>query len=182
MKTLGILLQSTPYLGKKKILKIFTSEQGLISLFAQNTALTPFALAEWVYRPSQKEIYPMIDATLIDPWLHIRESYNTLSSAGLMAQDLLRTQLPNKKALELFELALFYFKRLSSAPELTAASFRLKLLLHEGLFSSDPDPIFTPTEWDQVQTLAFSRSLSAIQNVTGPPHSKIKHLFDKRFM
>ncbi len=181
--TLGLLLQQFPYLGKKKILKIFTPDLGMISLFAQNTPLAPFAVAEWVYRKSGKEIHSLQDATLIDPFLHLRQDYSTLSAAGSIAQDLLRTQMPNKKAPELFDLALFYFKKLPLSPELIAASFRLKLLLHEGLLSSNhPDPTFTSFEWEQVHALAFSRNLSAIQRVKAPPHSKIKRLFDERFL
>lgn len=178
--TTGLLLQSIPYLGKKKILKIFTPNQGLISLFTQSNCLSPFCLAEWVYRNQQKEIHSLQDASLIDPFLHLRENYTTLCAAGTIAQDLLRTQLPSKEAPKLFELAIFYLKNLSLNPDLLAASFRLKLLLHEGLFSCDRDPTFTAAEWDQVQTLAFSRSLTSIQNVKAAPHSKIRSLLDER--
>ncbi|MBU6446433.1 MAG: DNA repair protein RecO, partial [Verrucomicrobia bacterium] len=176
--SVGLLLQAIPYLGKKKILKIFTPEQGLLSLFSQNTALSPFCLAEWVFRKSAKEIQPLQDVTLIDPLLSLRESYNVIAAAGAMAQDLLRTQWPEKRAPELFDLTLFYFKHLPLNPDLLAASFRLKLLLHEGLLSDDPDPAFTPAEWTQVHTLAFSRELSKIQSVQAAPHSKIRSLLE----
>lgn len=178
--TQGLLLQSIPYLGRKKILKVFTPEHGLISLFAQKTTLDPFALAEWVFRKTQKELYPLLDETLIDPLLHLRESYASLFAAGSIAQDLFRTQLPHKKAPELFDLLLIYLKKLPLAPELLSASFRLKLLLHEGLLSHDPDPIFTSTEWQQIHTLAFSRSLSAIKTIESAPYSKINLLFEAR--
>lgn len=179
ISTRGLLLQSIPYLGEKKILKIFTPEQGLISLFAQNISLAPFALAEWVFRKNEKEIHPLLDTTLIDPLLHLRESYATLLAAGSIAQDLFRTQLPHKGAPQLFDLTLFYLKNLPLSPDLLSISFRLKLLLHEGLLS-DPDPAFTPLEWDQVRALAFSRSLAAIQKIQSVPYSKIKLLFDER--
>src|SRR5690606_10059028 len=113
--------------------------------------------------------------------LHIRESYAVISAAGVIAQDLLRTQLPNKAAPELFDLTLLYLKNLHKAPELLTASFHLKLLVYEGLFSPDPDPHFTVAEWSQVEALAFSRSLTAIQNVGSPPFTKIKSLFEERF-
>lgn len=179
---MGLLLQSIPYLGRKKIFKIFTPTHGLLSFFTQNSLFSPFSLIECVYHPSQKEIYTLQDITLVDPLLHLRESYPILSAAGLIAQDLLRTQLPQKQAPELFDLTLLYLKKLPLAPELILASFRLKLLLHEGLLSNDPDPSFTPSEWDQVQTLAFSRKLSEIQSVIAPPHSKIKQLCNQRFL
>ncbi len=176
----GLLLQSIPYLGQKKILKVFSPDQGLLSFFAQNSKLAPFLFAEWVYRKSEKEIHSLQDTTLLDPLLHLRESYNTLIAAGAIAQDLLRTQMPGKKAPELFELALFYLRRLSKSPELLAASFRLKLLLHEGLLSDEPHPFFTASEWEQVHTLAFSRKLSAIECLSSIPQTKINLLFEER--
>ncbi len=178
--TPGLLLQSIPYLGQKKILKVFSPDQGLISLFAQNTKHAPFLLAEWVYRKTEKEIHTLQDSTLLDPLLHLRENYNTLIAAGAIAQDLLRTQMPGKRAPELFDLALFYLKKLSATPELLVASFRLKLLLHEGLLSEEPHPSFSAPEWEQVHTLAFSRKLSTIQNLAPVPQSKIQLLFEER--
>lgn len=178
--TVGLLLQSISYLGQKKILKVFTPELGLLSFFAQKTKLDPFCLAEWVYRKTEKEIYPLQDATLLDPLLDLRSNYNALISAGAIAQDLLRTQLPGKRAPELFDLALLYLRKLPSAPELLAASFKLKLLLHEGLLSEEPNPSFTPLEWGQIEILAFSRKLSAIQSLQTAPYSKIQLLFEDR--
>lgn len=179
ISTVGLLLQSIPYLGKSQILKVFTPDQGLIALFSRKTTLTPFLLAEWVFRKSSKEMHSLQECTLIDPLFSLKSSYSTLSCAGCIAQDLLRTQLPQKKAPELFDLTLFYLQKLTLAPELLAASFRLKLLWHEGLLSEEIDPSFTAPEWDQVQTLAFSRDLSAIQRAI-PPHSKIRQLFETR--
>ncbi len=179
--TPGLLLQSIPYLGQKKILKIFTPEKGLLSFFASKTNLDPFCLAEWVYRPTERDIHSLRDSTLLDPFLHLRESYPALLAAGSIAQDLLKTQMPNKKASELFELALLYFRKLPASPELLAASFRLKLLLHEGLLSSEPDPAFSPPEWDQVHTLAFSRKISTILTLTAAPHAKIRFMFEEKF-
>lgn len=180
--TAGLLLKEIPYLGKKKILKIFTPDQGLVSLFAQSIPLSPFALAEWVFRKSEKEIHFLKDVTLIDPLLYLRQDYQAISAAGSIAQDLLCTQFPDKQAPELFELVLLYLKKLPFAPESITASFRLKLLLHEGLISEDPDPAFTPEEWKEVYTLAFSRSLSAIENVRLPPLNKIRHFFERRVL
>ncbi len=176
----GLLLQVVPYLGQKKILKVFTGAHGMLSLFANSCTLTPFCLAEWVFRKGEKEIHNLQEASLIDPLSHLRENYDALLSAGAIAQDLLKTQMPNKKAQELFDLAYLYFKKLSTKPAHLAASFKLKLLLHEGLFSTEPDPTFAPEEWNQVEMLAFSKSLSAIQSAPSFPHSKIKALFEQR--
>jgi DNA repair protein RecO len=180
-KISGLLLQSIPYLGQKKILKIFTPD-GLLSLFAKTSSLSPFCLAEWVYQKTLKEIYPLKDSTLLDPLLQLRQNYATLSAAGSIARDLLRSQLPNKKAPELFQLACLYLRNLSNAPAILAASFRLKLLVYEGLLAPDPEPSFTPSEWEQVSILAFARNLSLLYQLTAIPTEKIALLFEERLI
>lgn len=177
-KSEGILLQLIPYLGQKKILKILTPEEGLISLLAKSTSLSPFCIAEWVYRKTEKELFPVIDATLLDPLLELRQSYDVISAAGLIAQDLLRTQHAGKKSP--YILACAYLKKLPQNPPLLAASFRLRLLLHEGLFSFEPEPNFTSVEWEQVSILAFSRQFSEILAVKAVPFEKIRALFEER--
>ena len=180
-KTPGLLLQAIPYLGQKKILKVFTP-LGLISLFAKTSQLTPFCIAEWVYQKTEKELYPLSDTTLLDPLSELRQSYNLLTAAGTMAKDLLRSQLPNKGSPELYQLACLYFKKLPASPDMLVASFRLKLLLHEGLLSSDPEPSFTPTEWEQVATLAFARQFSTLYGLPAAPTEKIALLFEERLI
>lgn len=143
-KTPGLLLQAIPYLGSKKILKIFTPGAGLLSLFAKrvkNTALvSPFCLAEWVYQKGNREIYSLVDGSLTDGLFNLRSNYEVLSAAGEIAQDLLKTQLPGKPSHDLFALTSAIFQKLPSFkhPEILSALFRLKLLLHEGLLSLEP--------------------------------------------
>lgn len=180
-KTLGLLLQSIPYLGKKKILKVLTPS-GLLAFFARSSTLTPFCIAEWVYRKTEKELHPLLDTTLLDPLIELRQDYAVITAAGALAQDLLRSQLPNKSSPELYQLACLYFKKLPLAPDIFIASFRLKLLLHEGLLSSDPEPAFTPAEWEQVRALAFARQLSTLYHLTAIPAQKIALLFEERLL
>jgi recombinational DNA repair protein (RecF pathway) len=177
VKTSALLLQSIPYLGQKKILKLLSAEHGLISLFANSTKLSPFCLVEVLYFKTDKQIYSLKDSTLLDPLLHLRENYETLIAAGSIVQDLLRTQLPGKKAP--FDLAFAYLKKLSLNPQVLAASFKLKLLLHEGLLSYEPHISFTPTEWEQVSILAFARSFAEIQAQQTAPLKKIESLFEE---
>ena len=181
-KTQGLLLQSIPYLGKKKILKVFTREYGLLSFFSIKEEITPFLLAEWVFQKSQKELLPLKEITIIQPFSHLKESYKVLRSAGLMAKRILETQAPDKSAEKLFDLTLFYFKNLSLSPAQIVASFHIKLLLYEGLFSEEKDPLFSEEEWDLVCLLGFSKSLSAIQNISAIPYDKIQSLFEKRLL
>ncbi|MBF8263423.1 MAG: putative repair protein recO [Parachlamydiales bacterium] len=140
----GILLQTIPYLGSHRILKIFTPDAGLISLMAKhiktnNAAVTtPFCRAEWVYRKSIGEIHPLKDFAMLDPLQELRESYNIISSAGSIARDLLRSQLPGRSAKSLYELLIASFRHLKTNPAAIALSFRLKLLQFEGLIRLEP--------------------------------------------
>ena len=117
IKTAGLLLQKTPYLGHQTILKVFAPEHGMLTFFAQKISFTPFALIECVYRPQEKEMQKLMDCSLIDPLWNLRQSYDSVLAAGSIAHDLLRTQMPNKKANELFDLTVFYLKKLPIAAE-----------------------------------------------------------------
>lgn len=200
-KNLGLLLQAIPYLGTGRILKVFTREAGLISLFTKKKNLgslaSPFCTGEWVYKKGLGEIYTLKEASLIDPLLDLRKSFNSISAAGLMAQDILKSQLPEQPAESLYDLLYTYLKKLSefTHPEVLAMSFRLKLLLHEGLLSLKTQCsqcleralhlskgesfcinhslftglTFTQTEWDQLYQLAFASKFSLLNE------QKIKH-------
>src|SRR5580700_7758836 len=117
-KSPGLLLQAIPYLGQKKILKVFTPDFGLISLISQrvrNSALvSPFCLVEWVYKKKNGEIYSLVDGSLIDGLYNLRTSYKALTTAGQIAQDLLRTQMPGKSSVELFALTTAIFQKIDS--------------------------------------------------------------------
>lgn len=209
VKNQGILLQSVSYLGTTRILKVFTEESGLITLMAKKapTALvSPFCIAEWVYRKKQSEIFSLIDGALIDGLLALRQSYAALIAAGRVAQDILKTQLPGKSAPNLYRLAASYFKKIGTfkTPETLALSFRLKLLLHEGLLALQeecahcmneatglsqgesvcqkhamPGSVeFSIPEWRTLHQLAFSRSFALLEQTShsAPLENKIASL------
>lgn len=177
--SVGLLLQSTPYLGQKKILKVFTKDQGLLTFFSAKTKLAPFCLAEWIFRDTDKELLLLKEANLLDPLLDLKDQYETLIAAGRIAKDLLSTQMPHKKSEDLFKLAYLYLKKLPTNPEALLTSFKLKLLSFEGLFPHDMPPQFTPLEWAQIELLAFSRSLKELQKVKDIPLAKIQNFFEE---
>jgi recombinational DNA repair protein (RecF pathway) len=119
-----------------------------------------------------------------------------------MAKDLLSTQFPGKKSPALYTLFSAYLKKLPSVkPDILSASFRLKLLQHEGLLSLDThcscgNParqlsegestctkcksgfLFTMEEWDQLHQLTYLRQFSALPKIA--PLKKIDQLFTER--
>jgi len=209
IKSQGILLQAIPYLGKSRILKVFTEDFGLISMMAKKpTPAAPFCIAEWVYRKKQSEIFALLESSLTDNLLTLRESYAALRAAGSIAHDLIRTQMPGKNAPNLYRLLTSYFQKIPNFrnPEILAASFRLKLLLHEGLLALQPhcarcrreaslldqgesvcpehatpgSIAFSIPEWSGLHALAFSRRFSSLEELAPSPSldNKIFSLFE----
>lgn len=209
-KTEGLLLQALPYLGVQRILKVLTPQEGLVTLMSKKKSLlsftNPFLIAEWVYKTGKKEIHALQDATLINDLQELRTSYEKISIAGTLAQDLLKSQCPEKPGSGPYTLTLAYLKKLTSSnAESLLASFRLKLLLHDGhlnledhchqcfkpIFSigsggnycrehSDPYAIaFSMQEWRLLQQLASSRQFQVIETlkVEKTTQDKIRQLF-----
>jgi DNA repair protein RecO (recombination protein O) len=196
-KSIGILLQAIPYLGQGRILKVFTKDFGLITLFTKKKNLgsltSPFCIGEWVYKKGLSDLYTLKDASLIDPLLPLRSSFAHLSCAGQIAQEILKSQLSSQKAEALYELLSCYFKQIHyfENPQVLSMSFRLKLLLHEGLLSiqsqcsrceemanhlSEGESFclihakvnsvaFSKEEWDQLELMTFAQKFSLLQKV-----------------
>jgi len=143
-KAPGLLLQAIPYLGQKKILKVFTPHLGVVSFITKKkpdpALLTPFCLAEWVYRKGRNDLYLLLDGSISDGLFALRKTYEAISSSGQIARDLLRHQLPGSFAAEMFALVSLIFQKIGDFqhPEVLVALFRLKWLQHEGLLSLHP--------------------------------------------
>lgn len=210
-KTEGLLLQAIPYLGHCKILKVLTTEEGIISLMARKKALqsftTPFLIAEWVYTIGKGEIHTLQDASLCNDFADLRKEYAVISAAGLIAQDLLKSQYPEKKGNGPYALAVAFFQKLPKCASQDAliASFRLKLLLHDGLLGLQNECVhcgspplflddggsccqahkkgysipFSTQEWALLHHLTFARQFLLLQNMSIEKslQTKIEQLF-----
>lgn len=210
-KTEGLLLQTIPYLSNQKILKVLTSDAGLITLMAKKKSLQPFTqpflIAEWVYTIGKGEIHTLKDASLCLDLSELRVSYPVISAAGLIAQDLLKSQCPEKNGRGPYALTVAFFQKLPQSASLEAmiASFRLKLLMHDGLLGLQNECVhcgassssldeggsycqihrsihsisFSVSEWELLHLLTFVRQFQPIQNIK-MEHSlqnKIEQLF-----
>jgi DNA repair protein RecO (recombination protein O) len=211
-KSHGILLQALPYLGNGRILKVFSEVEGLITLMAKNKPAlsSPFCIAEWVYRKGRSEIFTLTEGSLLDPLIELRDSYENLTAAGSIAQDLLKTQMAAKPTPHLYALLSSYLKKISSFknPSILALSFRLKVMIHEGLLTlssicshckenaslfSQGESVclthasprafsFSPTEWETLLCLALTRKFSLLEPLHCPSqlNEKIEKLFEER--
>lgn len=186
--TEGILLQTIPYLGNTRILKVFTQKSGLETFLAKGVNkkswtlfTTPFCLAEWVVRPSKSEMATLIDASLLDSLSELKNDYTVLFFAGQIAKSLLSFQLPKKKSAELYTLLYAYFKKLSlfEDPEVLVASFQLKILLWEGLLSLQPLCSLCSKE---AAFLEKGESLCSLHATFNRSHSFTKEEWDTLFL
>ena len=178
-KTEGLLLKATPYLNDQKILKVLTPNDGLISLIAkkkhQKIFLDPFLLAQFVFKKGKSEIHTLIDVSLINDLSEIRQNLDSIHAAAAIAKDLLSTQVPDKPSGKLFTLASIYLQKIHKISNLRAlvSSFRLKVLIHEGLIDLNSNQFaqhcqlnahlfLSMKESSQAQTLGLSKSLQEI--------------------
>jgi DNA repair protein RecO len=133
-------------------LKVLTPTHGLISILAKFAATkkgnwsaltTPFLIAEWVYTQGRSDLCLLKEGSLIDPLFALKDSYARLSTAGQIAQDLLRTQLPGKAAEGPFSIAVTCLRELAAGKEATSsvAAFRRQLLEWEGLWDEDNEEV-----------------------------------------
>ena len=176
----GIVLRTTPYKESHRIVTLFTSRAGMISLMAKRVTtpekmalLTPFSHIEVIFRKKQSDLYFIKDGSLLTDHLFLREKWGYLEIAGKMAQILLHSQLPGKPAPLLYTLFMTCLKQLPhfEEPSSLLLLFYLKLLTHEGLLSMENRtafPIsFSQTQWDALMELASSRSFKTVQKKVG---------------
>lgn len=149
--TEGIILRAIPFQEFHRILTVFTSESGLIKVFvsnfgqssaAKNNFFQPFSRIEIILTKGKGDLYYYKDGTLIENYYtrclpELANHY--LHGAAGIAKALLLSQLAGKAAPKLFLLLDAYLKNLatSGASQSLISSFQLKLLVHDGLLSTE---------------------------------------------
>jgi len=148
-KTEGIVLRSFDYKDHKRIITVFSQECGLISLITRKIAknnyrflslTTPFSQIEVVFKRGRSELFQLIDGTVLQEHLQLRERYLFLQTAGQLAQAIIRSQMPGKSTPALYLLFRSFLKQIPTFPDLPLllSAFYLKLLRHEGLIAIAP--------------------------------------------
>lgn len=157
----GIVLRTINYGEYDRILSVFTKEQGILSLFVKGgnrskkgalALCSPLAHAEFIYRPGRKDMDYFVEGRLLTSPQQLRTDYNCLEAACSLAQALSKSQFPHKAAPQLFSLFLYYLQRLPgvSDPQVIVDSFRLKLLIHEGLIGLSSSCLHCEGTWQTV--------------------------------
>ncbi|MGA8164700.1 MAG: DNA repair protein RecO [Waddliaceae bacterium] len=144
-RTEGVIIHALDFRDDDKILTVFSPDNGLIKLLmkrvyagrrASPPVTAPLTRCEFIYKTRKNGLLLCQETSIIDQQLILRRHLKTLEVACELLQLIKMSQFPNKPAPQLYDLLIRYFRSIPhfSFPEVLAASFRLKLLRHEGLF------------------------------------------------
>ena len=192
----AIVLKATPYEDDGKILKLFTSESGVVSAIIKKlgrkasyfqTVTSPLARGEFHLTRRKSELYTLGDASLIDGHYEIRNHLDKLDAACTILRAILTSQYPEKASPELYLLTTTYLRKLKnfSHPDVLALSFQMKLLNFEGLFPETKEDFGTPlssNDWLILECLCHAKKFDMLQSLTIPAslNEKARDLFTTR--
>jgi DNA repair protein RecO len=176
----AIILDAKTAQGGSALVSALTPTQGLVKIWAKGALLPtsprrmliqPLTRVELILRPARDELHTLVDGLLLEVY-PLREQLSHLTAALHICQTLLSTQLPSKPAPALYQLLSRYLTHLPHLPPAVATtSFRLKLLLHEGLLSPDElTPLATIRSFDELKSLS----------VTDEEENQVAQLFRER--
>lgn len=170
----GIILHEIPYGNNDQILTIFTSDQGLLKLFCKkgrhkkdkNMRPSPLTKVDVVYREKQSDLYACEEISIIESFLPLRKELSYLQAGCDLIRAVYASQMAGRPAPLLYQLLNYYLEKISLIPDpkVLVASFKLKVLRHEGLLPIDYETIdyFKKDEWDLLHQLTYSKKLSEI--------------------
>lgn len=140
----GIILQVIPFRDYDQIITLFTPDRGVLKVVfngsrskrqAVQGICLPLTLVECTYQEKNSELFKCQEMQLVDANHQLRQGLACLEAACEMLQIIRFSQLVGKPAPLLYQLLIYYLKHLPQAPDPVSliASFKLKILLHDGL-------------------------------------------------
>jgi DNA repair protein RecO (recombination protein O) len=215
----GIILKVIPFGDFDQIFTLFTLEAGLLKFIFKGSQskrkavqgiCMPLTRVEVIYQEKKSELFSCRDMALLDRFGKLKIDLMHLQAACEIAKSLLVSQFPGKPSPLLYQLLRLYLEKLSQVhlcSNLTA-SFRLKILKHEGLVVSSDEccqchqPLgeiayfeegewrclnhrsFENTSWNQQERKLFDRLLNSqkFQEIISEPiDSTLKEKIDLIF-
>lgn len=148
-RTEGIILQTRPFQDFDAILTVFSIDQGVIKFIAKGAhrparragmVTTPLTRAEFVYTKGRGDLLKCSEISVNNHYLPLRQSLGVLEAACAMAQSIEHSQWPQTPSSDLFNLFNSYLDKIHEMedPHVLSASYRLKLLRHDGLLRLAP--------------------------------------------
>lgn len=144
--TEGIILRVIPFQDYHQIVSIFTPGAGVIKVLHKGSRAQrkngkspcmPLTKVEVAYREKKGEIFGCHELNCAEMFPLLRKDLCFLETGCDLLQVVLDSQLMGKEAPQLYALLYAYLKKIPQTPNpwILAASFRLKLLKHDGLIS-----------------------------------------------
>ena len=151
---IGIVLKEMPLGEADKLLKVFSREEGLITVVAKGAKKSGsrFLAAASVFAYSDMELvkgksmYVLKNAKLIESFYGLREDLDILTAAadiGKMTLKVIQEDLPDEESLELLLKALALLEK-KRDPLFVKAVFTIRLLWFQGMIGSPEE--MTPDE------------------------------------
>lgn len=142
--TEGVILKVIPFGDHDQIISLFTRDAGIIKVMGcgkkngrAKELYSPLMVAEVAYVEKSSEIYRSSDFAIIDYHHELRKSLKHLKAGCDLIQAIAYTQQIGSHASALYHLLRYFLNKIPSLsnPDPIPSSFRLKLLLHEGVFT-----------------------------------------------
>lgn len=175
----GVVLGEFSYGEKDRIVSLFTP-QGLykaIEKFGKKHNVSHFSIIEGLLVEGRGELFKLKEVKLTKTFLNIRDNYDAIEAALKMGDALLKTQLADKGAENLYLLLVGFLERLEKNPNAYLTSFLLKLLVNEGFWQMPKELSLEEEQIIEVLTLARQRNLIEEMTVDNALRSKIENLF-----
>jgi DNA repair protein RecO (recombination protein O) len=140
LQTEGIVLKTIPIRDHEQMVTLFTPDAGLVKIIHRERGRAlcrPLTRVELQYKEKRGEIFSSYGIQVIDVFSALSQELSYIESSCDCIHAILTSQCMGKGAPLLYQLFYYYLKRMADAadPWVLAASFRLKLLRHEGIAS-----------------------------------------------
>lgn len=170
-KTEGIVLRCQEYQETSRIISVFTHSSGLLQFIVKKianarwmTLTTPFTCAEFHYHEGRSSLFRLLEGSVINEHLFLREKLSFLRTAGAMTSALLHTLLPGSPDPLLYILYKNYLNQIPVFDDssLLLTSFFLKFLRYEGLLDLTDFPL---ADQPIAESLATVRTFEMLQSL-----------------
>lgn len=193
----GIILKTIPYSDQAQIAMLFTEERGMMSVFVTHASvkagggsalITPMNEVEMVMMKGSGELWRCRECYLKEGFVKLRTNIDSLQGGIELLRAILQSQPEGKPAPLLYALLKNYLNQLKQGESSykIIASFYVKILRHEGLWSDEiPEELsLTAEEWNNCRQLAYCRSAKELAacNIAQPASfiGKVRTLFEER--
>jgi DNA repair protein RecO (recombination protein O) len=189
----GIVLQASDFRDFDQIVTVFTENEGIMKFIAKRgnvvkTGLksSPLTRGEFVYTIGKSDLYTLRELSIKEHYLELRKNLGSLNTSCECLKAILETQMLHKPAPFLFKLLSAYLAKIHtfSNHDALESSFRLKILLHEGVLDLDADGFFSDEENFLVHQLIVENSFSNLQKIfiSADLNIKIRYFFKNAFL